>query len=212
MLVLIEGNISASKSTVVQSLNGVRFPEPLEHENPFLERFYSNASRYATDMQIWTLTYRYNQWKQAQAMNFLNRDELYLLDRSLFLDYAFCKVNHDLGAIEDCEYELYRMLHETMQEQIYFPDFCLWLRVRPEICLERAKARARGCECGLTLGYLQRLEEAYCECMATLARKCPVVEIDGEQDRDAVKHDCELAIEKRRTELNSAFPRWCGGY
>lgn len=211
MLVLVEGNISASKSTVVDGLNGVKFHEPLENENPFLERFYSNASRYATDMQIYTLTYRYNQWKQAQAMNFMHRDELYLMDRSLFLDYAFCKINHDLGAIEDCEYELYRMLHETMQEQIYFPDLCLWLRVRPEICLERARERARGCEFGLTLGYLQRLEEAYCECMETLKHKCPVVEINGEQSRSDVLADCERAIEKRKAALNDVWPRWKGG-
>ena len=212
MLVLIEGNISASKTTVVSGLDGWKSFEPLEAENEFLERFYENPARYAADMQYFTLIYRYRQWKLAQAKNAIMPDNLYLMDRSLFADHAFAKVNHDIGTIEDCEYRLYCMMHETLQEQIYFPDVCLWLRVRPEICLERAKARARGCECGLTLDYLQRLEEAYCECMATLARKCPVVEIDGEQDRDAVKHDCELAIAKRRSEMNSAWPRWCGGY
>ena len=211
MLVLVEGNISASKSTVVDGLQGVKFHEPLEQENPFLTRFYADAHRYATDMQIWTLTYRYNQWKSAQAQNFLAPDALYLMDRSLFLDYAFCKVNHDLGAIEDCEYELYRMLHETMQEQIYFPDLCLWLRVRPEICLERARERARGCECGLTLDYLQRLEDAYCKCMETLKHKCPVVEINGEQERENVLFVCVCAIARRRAELDKQFPRWKGG-
>ena len=211
MLVLIEGNISASKSTVVNGLDGEKFFEPLEAENEFLERFYADPKRYAADMQYFTLIYRYKQWKLAQAQNAIHPDKVYLLDRSLFLDHAFAKVNHDLGTIEDCEWRLYKQMHEVLQEQIYFPDLCLWLRVSPEICLERMRIRARGCEVGVTIDYLKRLEEAYCECMDTLARKCPVAEIDGEQDRDAVKNDCERAIEKRKAVLDDVWPRWKGG-
>jgi deoxyadenosine/deoxycytidine kinase len=212
MLVLIEGNISASKSTVVNGLDGEKFFEPLEAENEFLERFYADPKRYAADMQYFTLIYRYKQWKLAQAQNAIHPDEVYLLDRSLFLDHAFAKVNHDLGTIEDCEYRLYKQMHEVLQEQIYFPDLCLWLRVSPEVCLERLRIRARGCEVGVTLDYLERLEEAYCECMETLSRKCPVIQINADQSREQVLADCASEIASARELGRNIFPRWKGGY
>ena len=212
MLVLVEGNISASKTTVVSGLDGYKSYEPLESENEFLERFYADPKRYAADMQYFTLVYRYRQWKLAQARNALEPNNLYLMDRSLFADHAFAKVNNDIGTIEDCEYRLYCMMHETLQEQIYFPDLCIWLRVRPEVCLERLRKRARGCEVGVTLEYLEQLEAAYVDVMERLAHKCPVVEINAEQSPEDVLRDCNKAIEERRSAYDQAFPRWKGGF
>ena len=210
-LVLIEGNISAAKSTICSGLKGVRFPEPLEKENPWLSLFYKDQKENATYMQLYTLFYRYKQWKLAQSMDALNPKELYLLDRSLYFDHCFAKVNHNLGNISDEQMNLYQMAHSILQEQIYFPDLCIWLRVRPEICLERLRIRARGCEVGVTLDYLQAIEETYCEAMKTMARKCLVVEIDGEQDRESVLNDCRKAIEERIIEQDHIWPKWKGG-
>ena len=103
------------------------------------------------------------------------------------------------------------MSHAILQEQIYFPDLCLWLRVRPEICLERLKERARGCEVGVTLDYLKLLEDAYCDAMDTMKKKCPVVEINGEQDRESVLRDCKRVIAERLEEQAHVWPRWKGG-
>ena len=211
MLVLIEGNIAASKSTVVQGLEGVKFPEPLETENPWLPLFYADPKANGLNMQLYTLFYRYRQWKLAQAQDAMNPAETYLLDRSLYLDHAFACVNHNIGNITDEQMRLYQMAHSTLQEQIYFPDLCLWLRVRPEVCLNRLKARARGCEVGVSLEYLESLEKAYCDAMRTLSRKCAVVEIDGEQDKESVLSDCRKAIETRRNEQAHVWPRWKGG-
>ena len=210
-LVLIEGNISASKSTVVQGLDGVRFPEPLMDENPWLSLFYEDSKENATYMQLYILFYRYKQWKLAQSMDAMNPSELYLLDRSLFFDHCFARINHYLGNISDRQMELYQMSHAILQEQIYFPDLCLWLRVRPEICLERLKERARGCEVGVTLDYLKLLEDAYCDAMDTMKKKCPVVEINGEQDRESVLRDCKRVIAERLEEQAHVWPRWKGG-
>lgn len=212
MLVLIEGNISASKSTVCEGLQGTKYPEPLEKENPWLPLFYEDPKRNGTLMQLYTLFYRYRQWKLAQARSAMYPEEVQLLDRSLFFDACFALVNHDIGNISDREFELYMMAHETLQEQIYFPNVCLWLRVRPEVCLERLKSRSRSCEVGVTLDYLQRLEDAYCRVMETLKCKCPVIEIDAEQSREDVLRDCQKVIDRAQSALNVQFPRWKGGY
>ena len=210
-LILIEGNISASKSTVVQGLEGVKFPEPLEDQNPWLPLFYADSKANGTYMQLYTLFYRYKQWKQAQAMDAMEPKKLYLLDRSLFFDHCFARVNHEYGNITDIQMGLYQMAHSILQEQIYFPDLCIWLRVSPKTCLERLKLRARGCEVGVTLEYLEKIEEAYCEAMSTMAKKCKVVEVNGEQDRDAVLRDCKRVIAERLEEQAHVWPRWKGG-
>lgn len=73
------------------------------------------------------------------------------------------------------------------------------------------KARARSCEAGVPLGYLRALEDEYADAMQTFARKCPVVEIDAEQDAWHVLSQCQRAIAERRAELNDTWPRWKGG-
>lgn len=211
MLVLVEGNIASGKSTVVENLKGEKFMEPLEKENPFLELFYKDPCRHATNMQIFTLLYRYRQWKLAQARNMMFPEEIQLLDRSLFFDACFAKVNRDLGNISSEEWQLYFMAHETLQEQIYYPDLCLWIRVGPETCLARLKERARGCEVGVSIDYLRDLDNMYCTVMSQFCNKCPVVEIDGEQDIKGVLADCNNAVDIRKRLLKSSFPRWKGG-
>lgn len=211
MLVLIEGNIAAGKSSVCEGLEGVRFPEPLEKENPWLEKFYADPGENATYMQLFTLFYRYKQWRQAQAMDALNPGDIYLLDRSLYFDHCFATLNSELGNINKGQMELYQTAHSVLQEQIYFPDLCIWLRVSPELCLKRLQERARGCEVGVSLAYLQRLEASYTKAMDTMKRKCPVVEVNGEQSREDVLRDCQAAIDARREEQNHIWPRWKGG-
>lgn len=47
--------------------------------------------------------------------------------------------------------------------------------------------------------------------METLKHKCKVVELDGEQDEDAVLEEAKQAIEERKKEINAVWPRWKGG-
>lgn len=208
MLVLIEGNISAGKSTICEALHGHHFPEPLID---FLPLYYGDPGRWGYAMQMTVLTHRYKQWKLAQALNLNDPGADCLLDRSLFFDHCFARLVHKQGNMTDLEYQSYVDLHGVLQEQIYFPDVCLWLRCKPETCLERLKARARSCEAGVPIDYLRALEDEYADAMQTFARKCPVAEIDAEQDAWHVLSQCQRAIAERRAELNDAWPRWKGG-
>lgn len=208
MLVLIEGNIGASKSTVCEGLSGIRFPEPIID---FLPKFYDDPKRWAFSMQIAILTERYKQWKLAQATVLNSPSVDCLLDRSLYFDHVFAEIAAESGFMNELEFKAYCDLHSVMQEQIYFPDLCLWLRCTPETCLERIKSRGRGCESGVTLDYLKQLEQGYNGAMQTMSKKCPVVEIDAEQTPDAVLRDCKTAIESRRGSLEESWPRWKGG-
>ena len=57
------------------------------------------------------------------------------------------------------------------------------LDVSPEEALERITTRARGCETGITLEYLQGLHAAYEAFIAEIARVIPVIKVDYSQFR-----------------------------
>lgn len=208
MLVLIEGNIAAGKSTICEALQGHHFPEPLIG---FLPLYYDDPCRWGYAMQMTVLTHRYRQWKLAQAICLNDAKADCLLDRSLFFDHCFARMVHKQKNMTDLEYQSYVDLHSVLQEQIYFPDICLWLRCKPETCLERLKTRSRSCEAGVPLEYLAALDAEYEDAMQTFSSKCPVVEIDAEKDSWNVLSQCQRAIAQRRETINDTWPRWKGG-
>lgn len=61
-LIIVEGNISAGKSTLCRmlsdELNFALFLEPTI-ENPFLDKFYKEPRKFALPMQLWLLKQRY---------------------------------------------------------------------------------------------------------------------------------------------------------
>ena len=98
MLVLIEGNISAGKSTMCESLHGHHFPEPLIE---FLPLYYGDPGRWGYAMQMTVLTHRYKQWKLAQALTLNDPCADCLLDRSLFFDHFFPRLFHKHSNMTD---------------------------------------------------------------------------------------------------------------
>ena len=67
-LIIVEGNISAGKSTLCKALgkelNYHVLLEPVL-ENPFLAKYYGNPKKYALPMQIWLLKHRYKAFIEA---------------------------------------------------------------------------------------------------------------------------------------------------
>jgi deoxyadenosine/deoxycytidine kinase len=68
-LIILEGNISAGKSTVCRALkeclpNSKAFFEPTL-SNPYLERFYADPKRFALRMQLFLFRQRYETYIDA---------------------------------------------------------------------------------------------------------------------------------------------------
>lgn len=67
-LVIVEGNISAGKSTLCRDLATLLgyalFLEPTQ-SNPFLASFYKDPPRWALRMQIWLLKQRFRTYLEA---------------------------------------------------------------------------------------------------------------------------------------------------
>lgn len=73
-MIIVEGNISAGKSTLAHKLGEVMgyrvFLEPT-NTNPYLAKFYADPVKYALPMQIWLLRQRFRTY--LQAMDFVTR-------------------------------------------------------------------------------------------------------------------------------------------
>lgn len=155
MVITIGAMIGAGKSSLAkilgEELGTEVFYESVD-DNPILPLFYTaseeeiQAKRYPFLLQLYFLKTRYQNIKQA-----LSNDNN-VLDRSIYEDWYFAKVNHDLGRISDLEFSIYEgLLNEMMQElkELNYkkaPDLMIYLSGSFETILNRINNRGRGYE------------------------------------------------------------------
>lgn len=202
MLVAIEALIGTGKTTVTEALSkscrATPFLEPVE-SNPFLCDYYDDPSRWAYAMQVNLLFERFKMFQEAHYRSL--RGELCVMDRSYYGDYAFAIVQHNDRFFTEKEFGSYERMHETLQPQLVYPDLLVWLELSPEETLERIKSRARSCEVGIKLEYLQHLYDAYQTVLSSLESRCKVVRIDARPNALAVLGKVQAAIDDRAAEL-----------
>ena len=111
MLVLLEGNIAAGKTTLGEALTAsdrFRFvPEPVAHWQTgfaanLLERFYADTPRWAFTMQIGAFVTR------AGLVKPTTDGCITVYERSVYCDrYVFARNLHDQGLMDDTEWAVY---------------------------------------------------------------------------------------------------------
>lgn len=163
-ITLVEGNISAGKTTLVERLSNhlgyKAFFEPVEN-NPWLEKFYQDPKRYAFPLQMWILERRYQMYLEAMKYLKSHPGEGVLLDRSVFSDIVFARWNNELGQINDNQMTQYITKRHQLMTAVPLPDCVIYLDVAPSVCLHRMIKRNRGCEVGVSVEYLEGLDKHY---------------------------------------------------
>lgn len=170
MLITIGAMIGAGKTSlaelVANHFNSEVFYESVD-DNPILPLFYTaseediQANRYPFLLQLWFLNTRFKSIKEA-----LIKDNN-VLDRSIYEDWYFAKVNKDLGRISDLEFSLYEDLLNNMLEELEelpkkSPDLMIYLSGSFETILERIKKRGREYELDEALvSYYHQLWQGY---------------------------------------------------
>ena len=170
MLITIGAMIGAGKTSlaelVANHFNSEVFYESVD-DNPILPVFYTaseeeiQAKRYPFLLQLWFLNTRFKSIKEA-----LIKDNN-VLDRSIYEDWYFAKVNKDLGRISDLEFSLYEDLLNNMLEELEelpkkSPDLMIYLSGSFETILERIKKRGREYELDEALvSYYYQLWQGY---------------------------------------------------
>lgn len=154
---VVEGPIGAGKSSLTRKLaEALRAQTLLElpQENPFLERFYRDATRYALPTQMFFLFQRMNQLRDLVQGDLFGSTVVsdFLLDK----DPIFARLT--LG---DDELNLYQQLYDHLRPQAVVPDLVIYLQAQPETLIERIRKRGIASEAGISEMYLFRLCESY---------------------------------------------------
>lgn len=151
MILVIAGMIGTGKSSVAKAL-GEEFKTEVFYEsvedNKILPLFYTatdeeiQTKRYPFLLQLWFLNTRFKSIKQALI------DDNNVLDRSIYEDLYFAKINKDLGRISELEFEVYEGLLNNMMEELdelpkKSPDLLIYLKSSFETVLNRIKLRGR---------------------------------------------------------------------
>jgi len=210
-LIIIEGNISAGKTTLVKKLGDLlearTYIEPAL-DNPYLERFYKDPKKFALTMQVYLLQRRFLSYIEALKLC-LQKDEIVLLDRSIFSDYVFAVKNYRDGNISKRGFEYYLSLREKMLEHLPVPHATLYLDVPAQICHDRIlHMRCRECESGIPLEYLAGLEDAYKEMLQDMKAVGSEVLVENWTNFGSVEHiagKLEEALKKAHKTHEKAY-------
>ena len=201
-VIVIGGMIGAGKTSVAkligEELESDVFFEHVE-DNPLLELFYTateeeeQEKRYPFLLQLTFLSSRFRSIKKALV------DKNNVLDRSIYEDWYFCKVNYDIGRISELEFKIYEELLDNMMEELdelpkKAPDLMIYLHGSFEEIVRRIGTRGRDFEQDDSLlAYYKTLWEGYDEWVDHHYDASQVLKIDI--DRYDIVHNPEDAVE-----------------
>lgn len=201
MVIVVAGMIGIGKSSVAKIL-GEHFGSEVFYEsvedNKVLPLFYTASDeeiaskRYPFLLQLWFLDTRFKSIKQALV------NDKNVLDRSIYEDWYFAKVNKDLGRISDLEFEIYENLLNNMMEELdelpkKSPDLLIYLKGSFETVLARINKRGRGYELAPELvdyyrilwqGYDEWLEKHYKYSDAIIIDMDTMDVVNNQEDRE----------------------------
>lgn len=155
IIITIGGMIGAGKTTITNLLSDelgcVAYYENVD-DNEILPLFYTASpkeqaeKRYPFLLQLEFLNSRYSIIKQA-----LKSEEVIVMDRSIYEDWYFAKINTQIGNISELEFTLYEKLLNNMLEELEelpkkAPDLMVYLKISFNKTLERIGKRGRDFE------------------------------------------------------------------
>lgn len=200
LFVSISGLIGAGKTTLARAL-GKELDLPVYEEpvvdSVYLEDFYKDPAAYGFRLQVWLLERRFRQQQQV-----IWSDRGGVQDRSIYEDSVFARMLHRAGHIDERDYQCYRGLFQGMSRFMQRPHVIVHLELSPEQALERVRKRARGCETGLTLEYLQALHDEYATFIEDISHMIPVIRVDWSADSHMAPADVARAV-REQWEKNS---------
>lgn len=214
----MSGIIGSGKSSMTkilaEQLGTTPFYEPVS-DNPVLPMFYegnrmvadgeSKTNPYAYLLQTYFLNRRFHMIKQAM------KEDNNVLDRSIYEDELFMRLNVDLGNATEVEYDVYKdTLDNMMEEYPLFtpgkkaPDLMIMIDVSYETMIHRIKKRGRDYEQieadpSLVTYYKTLLK--YYDDWKTDYDYSPLLIIDGD------KYDFMENLEDRKTVLRQIYDK-----
>ena len=137
----IAGNIGVGKTELTNRLSAelgwLAYYEPVI-ENPYLDPFYKDMTRWSFHLQIYFLSERFKAQAEIgkSAMPFIQ-------DRTIYEDAEiFARVLHEQGSMTTVDYENYTALFHILVSYLRKPDLIIYLKASPRCSWSASRAAA----------------------------------------------------------------------
>lgn len=206
MIIYIEGNIGAGKTTFVNNLKkycsvfkkiGIDaevVTEPVDewmhtYESDgknILEKFYEDQNKWSFCFQMNSFISRIKKINDAYY-NDLNQEipnKIIFVERSIYTDrFCFAQNCYETGKMTKLEYDVYCRWNDWLAAEFQVqPSAYIYIRCMPNVNNERIIKRSRDGESNIPIEYLQMLHNKHEEWMTLEKSKIPVLTIDAMED------------------------------
>lgn len=166
---VIEGNIGAGKSSVVNIFNKISGVEAIQEsvkiweELGILKDFYGDPKKFALLFQSVAFATRLASTSSSMITDDSSR--VIISERSVWADrYCFAENLAEDGTMTEKEIKIYQIWHRILINghlDKTVPDVIIYLRASPETCKRRQEIRARKSEDQIPLEYFQKLHSKH---------------------------------------------------
>ena len=204
MFVTIAGNIGSGKSTLTSLLHQKFGWQPhfeSVDDNPYLPDFYADMTRWSFHLQVYFLSKRFILHKEIS-----DQRVSVVQDRSIYEDAEIFAVNlHNLGKMDDRDYENYRALYAAMTSYLRPPGLMIYLRASIPTLQRQIRLRGRDFEQDIDVTYLEQLNTLYENWISSYTLG-PVLTIDSDetdfvhdmQKQEEILYRIDQAVRKKR--------------
>ena len=204
MHIAIAGNIGSGKTTLTTLLskhyNWDAHYEDVD-DNPYLNDFYEDMTRWAFNLQVYFLNSRFN-----QVLDIRNSGKTVIQDRTIYEDaYIFAPNLHDMGLMASRDFDNYTKLFHLMSSLVKPPDLLVYLRASVSTLVNQIQKRGRDYENSIRLDYLTRLNERYEAWIGGYDRgKLLIIDVNNTDFKNN-KKDLSFVIDKVDAEIHGIF-------
>lgn len=199
----IAGNIGCGKTTLTRMLSEHYGWTPKYESvtyNPYLEDYYKDIERWSYNLETYFLAQRFQ-----DLIEIANSKDVIIQDRTILEGvHIFVANNKAMGNLSERDFDTYMHIFNLMMSMVREPDLLIYLKSSVPHLVSQIQKRGRDYEKGISIEYLNNLNERYDEWIGNYSGKVLVIEAD-DLDFENRPEDFALITDKIDAQLYGLF-------
>jgi len=174
----IAGNIGSGKTTLTTMLAQHYGWTPKFESvsyNPYLEDYYKDIARWSFNLEVYFLAQRFQ-----DILDIAKSSDIIIQDRTIMEGvYIFVANNYAMGNLSKRDFDTYMHLFREMMSTVKNPDLLIYLKCSVPHLVSQIQSRGRDYEQGMSIEYLQGLNERYEQWIASYPGRILTIDADN---------------------------------